>query len=576
MFEFTPPPSSTACSSPSVFFGLWLYYDRRDHVRFDRGAAQGRPSTASAATSSTPPRRAPSPPLPAVRPRERAAEVLSSARGRARTRRRGHSLLLRLTFFHNPHMPQTIAVLDFGSQYTQVIARRIRECQVYSKIYHFSTPAETLRADGVIGIILSGGPSSVFARERADAGPGIFELGRAGARHLLRHPAHGPPAGRQGRRGASAANTATGRSRSSGRGRLFAGLPRQAPRLEFARRQADQAAAGIHGHRQDRELALRRHRGPRAAASTAIQFHPEVFHTERGHRGHPQLPRRRLPRAARTGRRRTSSRTPCRRSAPPSASPASSSASPAASTPRWPRRSSTGRSAASSPASSSTTACCARASARPCRALYKRHFKIDLRVVDASALFLRTPARASTSPRGSARSSARPSSRCSRSRCKKIGHADFLAQGTLYPDVIESVAIGDNPGRAHQEPPQRRRPAGAHEAQAARAAEGALQGRGARGSAPRLGLPREVVWRQPFPGPGLGVRVRGPDHARPARDPARGRRHPAGGDDGQRLVLEGLAVVLRLPAREVGRRGGRRAQLCLCDRRCASWRASTR
>ena len=48
-------------------------------------------------------------------------------------------------------MPQTIAVLDFGSQLTQVIARRIRECQVYTKIYHFSTPAATLRAENVVG-----------------------------------------------------------------------------------------------------------------------------------------------------------------------------------------------------------------------------------------------------------------------------------------------------------------------------------------------------------------------------------------------------------------------------------------
>ncbi len=74
-------------------------------------------------------------------------------------------------------MPQTIAVLDFGSQYTQVIARRIRECQVYSKIYHFSTPAEVLRKEGVIGIVLSGGPSSVFSTKAPIPDRRIFELG---------------------------------------------------------------------------------------------------------------------------------------------------------------------------------------------------------------------------------------------------------------------------------------------------------------------------------------------------------------------------------------------------------------
>jgi len=74
-------------------------------------------------------------------------------------------------------MPQTIAVLDFGSQLTQVIARRIRECQVYSKIFHFSTPAEKLREEGVAGIILSGGPMSVFAKKAPHPDPAIFELG---------------------------------------------------------------------------------------------------------------------------------------------------------------------------------------------------------------------------------------------------------------------------------------------------------------------------------------------------------------------------------------------------------------
>ena len=74
-------------------------------------------------------------------------------------------------------MAQTIAVLDFGSQLTQVIARRIRECQVYSKIYHFATPAAKLRAEGVVGIILSGGPQSVYAKTAPHPDPEIFELG---------------------------------------------------------------------------------------------------------------------------------------------------------------------------------------------------------------------------------------------------------------------------------------------------------------------------------------------------------------------------------------------------------------
>src|SRR5213593_3560184 len=73
-------------------------------------------------------------------------------------------------------MAQIIAVLDFGSQLTQVIARRIRECQVYSKIYHFSTPAAKLREEGVVGIILSGRPQSVYARKAPHPDPAIFEL----------------------------------------------------------------------------------------------------------------------------------------------------------------------------------------------------------------------------------------------------------------------------------------------------------------------------------------------------------------------------------------------------------------
>jgi GMP synthase (glutamine-hydrolysing) len=55
-----------------------------------------------------------------------------------------------------------ILVLDFGSQYTQLIARRVREGRVYSEIYPFNSPIEKIRQFAPKGIILSGGPSSVY------------------------------------------------------------------------------------------------------------------------------------------------------------------------------------------------------------------------------------------------------------------------------------------------------------------------------------------------------------------------------------------------------------------------------
>ena len=74
-------------------------------------------------------------------------------------------------------MSETIVVLDFGSQYSQLIARRIRECHVYSKIMPYSTPAAKIREENPRGIILSGGPSSVYAEHAPKCDPAIFELG---------------------------------------------------------------------------------------------------------------------------------------------------------------------------------------------------------------------------------------------------------------------------------------------------------------------------------------------------------------------------------------------------------------
>ncbi len=72
---------------------------------------------------------------------------------------------------------QTIIVLDFGGQYNQLIARRVRECNVYCELLPFATAAETLRTKNPIGIILTGGPASVFEPDAPRPDPGIFDLG---------------------------------------------------------------------------------------------------------------------------------------------------------------------------------------------------------------------------------------------------------------------------------------------------------------------------------------------------------------------------------------------------------------
>ncbi|MGC3989078.1 MAG: glutamine-hydrolyzing GMP synthase [Chthoniobacteraceae bacterium] len=69
-----------------------------------------------------------------------------------------------------------IAILDFGSQYTQVIARRVRECQVYSQIFKYDATAAEIAASGAQGIILSGGPASVYGKKAPQVDKDIFKL----------------------------------------------------------------------------------------------------------------------------------------------------------------------------------------------------------------------------------------------------------------------------------------------------------------------------------------------------------------------------------------------------------------
>ena len=401
-------------------------------------------------------------------------------------------------------MAQTIAVIDFGSQYTQVIARRIRECQVYSKIYHFTAPAEQFRQDGVIGIILSGGPSSVLAPDAPRPDPGIFELGV---------PVLGICYGIQLFGHLLGGTTAKSDHREYGHGtlaikrpgRLFAGLPRK---LRVWNSHGDRVTKLPPGFKA---IGVTEN-SPFAAIEDrkrnffGIQFHPEVFHTERG----VDVIRNFLVGVC--GARQD-----------------------------WSMKNFIAQAVAdirttvgsgrvilglSGGVDSSVAAALIHQAIGPQLTcvfvdngllrqgereavveLYKKHFQIDLRVADAASLFLRR-LKGVDDPEQKRKIIGRTFIEVFERSLKSIGHANFLAQGTLYPDVIESVAIGNNPAaliKSHHNVgglPARMRLRLIEPLRALFKDEVRVVGE-------QLGLPREVVWRQPFPGPGLGVRVVG-------------------------------------------------------------------
>jgi GMP synthase (glutamine-hydrolysing) len=401
-------------------------------------------------------------------------------------------------------MPQTIAVLDFGSQYTQIIARRIREGQVYSKIYHFSTPAATLRAEGVIGIVLSGGPSSVFSPQAPIPDRKIFELGVPvlGICYGLQLMGHllGGKVARGERREYGHGNLEVVRS-----GKLFAGLPK---RLKVWNSHGDKLEKMPPGFK----AVGRTENSPFAVIEDlkrgfyAIQFHPEVFHTERGtdvlHNFLVGICGARqdwttkdfIQQAVDEIRAKVgTSRVILGLSGGVDSSVAAALIHKAI-----------GHQLTCVFVDNGLLRKDERATVE---SLYKRNFKIDLRVVDASAQFLRL-LKGVDDPEKKRKIIGLTFVKVFERSLKSIGHADFLAQGTLYPDIIESVAIGDNPAaliKSHHN-------------------VGGLPARmklklleplrelfkdEVRRVGSELGLPREVVWRQPFPGPGLGVRVVG-------------------------------------------------------------------
>lgn len=402
-------------------------------------------------------------------------------------------------------MSQTIAVIDFGSQYTQIIARRIRECQVYSKLYHYTVTAEELRKDNVVGIILSGGPSSVFARTAPIPDKALFELGVpvlgiCYGIQLMGHLLGGKVSKSDHREYGN--GTLTIRKP----GRLFAKLPKK---LKVWNSHGDRLIAlppgfTAIGTTDNSEYAVIE---DAKRNFYGIQFHPEVFHSERG----TEVIRNFLVGVCKAKQDWTTADFINKAVAEIKATVGKKS------------RVLLGLSGGVDSSVAAALIHKAIGKQLTCvfvdngllrkgerevvESLYARNFKIDVRVVDASALFLRR-LKGVTDPEQKRKIIGRTFVEVFEKSLKSIGGADYLAQGTLYPDVIESVAIAGNPAaliKSHHNV------GGLPERMKLKLLEPLreLFKDEVRAVGEACGLPREVVWRQPFPGPGLGVRVVG-------------------------------------------------------------------
>jgi GMP synthase (glutamine-hydrolysing) len=398
---------------------------------------------------------------------------------------------------------QTIVVLDFGSQYTQLIARRLRELSVYSEILPPSTPAEEIARRQPVGIILSGGPKSVSEPGAPKTDPRLLELGMPAlgicyGMQLMTDTLGGQVARAPHREfGHATVNVVDGAP-------LFDGVPRS---LRVWASHGDFVAAAPPGFdviatSANAPVAAMQHRDRRLYG---LLFHPEVVHTEAGDQ---------------ILRNFAFGVCGCR-------GDWTMASFVEESVERIRAQVGTGRVVCGLSGGVDSTVAAVlihRAigdrltcifvdngllrldEAAQVRTRFER-LRLPLEFVDASDLFLDRLAGV-VDPEQKRKVIGATFIDVFERRATELGTFDFLAQGTLYPDVIESVSVV-GPSAAIK---SHHNVGGLPERMRFRLVEPlrALFKDEVRAVGTTLGLDDEFVWRQPFPGPGLAVRLLGP------------------------------------------------------------------
>jgi len=402
-----------------------------------------------------------------------------------------------------------IIIIDFGSQYNQLIARRVRENHVYCQIETPAAALEAIRRHSPQGVILSGGPSSIYEAGSPKIDPSLFDLGI---------PVLGICYGMQFMTAALGGRVERARRREYG----FAELSIKSARGLFHGIDRTTTCWMSHG-----DSIKKLPRGFKATASTAntafaaacddrrrlygVQFHPEVDHTPLG---------RAMLKNFLFGI------CGCKRS--------------------WTMKSFAKEAVAeirrtvgdkkvilglSGGVDSSVAAVLIHQSigkrltcifvdngllrkneAAQLKQTLRQQLQINIRFVNAAALFLKA-LRGVTDPERKRKIIGRVFMQVFEAEARKIKGAEFLAQGTLYPDVIESISAFGGPSsviKSHHNVgglPKRMRLKLVEPLRYLFKDE-------VRSLGEQIGLPEDLVWRQPFPGPGLAIRVIGEITAR--------------------------------------------------------------
>jgi GMP synthase (glutamine-hydrolysing) len=399
---------------------------------------------------------------------------------------------------------EVVAIIDFGSQYGQLIARRVREHNVYSMLFQPGVPAESLQKLGAKGIILSGGPASVYSENAPTCDPAIFRLGI---------PVLGICYGMQLGCRMLGADVAPAHSREYGRtqmeillqDRLFANVTGtttvwmshgdqvnslNADFIALARTATCPYAAVMH----------------KAGKFFGVQFHPEVTHTPKGKdilrnflyeicgcSGDWQMSDFAEETITAVREKVGDARVICGLSGGVDSAVTASLIQRAV---------------------GSRLVCIfvdngllRKNERQTVASTFRDHFGMDLRVVDWSRQFLDRLAGV-TDPQQKRKIIGAEFIEAFRSEARRIPDARFLAQGTLYPDVIES---GNRDGNLAANIKLHHNVGGLPENLGFELIEPLrdLFKDEVRLVGEYLGLPQDLVWRHPFPGPGLAVRIIG-------------------------------------------------------------------